>query len=364
MLSLASTSTAPYEWKIAPAVSTLSAVVPRPMPKGKPALWQASAALRKASSVQASAFAGLPAGYIACTSMPAYCFIKSMREQGPLIWLPTVAGTATQLPLILPRYSTVALTLPFCSMSLVMTSSTGSRLRACSAGNHVDMAMTSCPLFRSASAAIVSNNLLPCEGMKSICTSTFSLPAHSSTKACVVLLAPGTQWSQKATASLPAAPAVRTKGAATMLAAAAAVVAMNLRRDILLRLATLLPPLLHTGLVGPVCRLADSRLNLCAHEALDLALRPGQRLFPRLALHVAHVYLGHQTLGIDLHGDLVRGRCGRNRKDLMIVRIGVVIERALRRTLLTPGLEGRQIGKCRDVVTLAGFHHLLRGFRR
>ena len=64
------------------------------MPKGTPALWQASAALRKVSRVQFSAFGALPAGYIACTSMPACCFIRSMREHGPLIWLPTVAGHA------------------------------------------------------------------------------------------------------------------------------------------------------------------------------------------------------------------------------------------------------------------------------
>ncbi len=68
------------------------------MPNGMPALWQASAALRNVSSVQLSAFGGAPAGYIACTSMPACCFIRSMREHGPLIWLPMVAGTATHWP--------------------------------------------------------------------------------------------------------------------------------------------------------------------------------------------------------------------------------------------------------------------------
>ena len=78
-------------------------VVPRPMPNGKPALWQASAALRNVSSVQFSALGALPAGYIACTSMPACCFIRSMREHGPLIWLPIVAGTASQWPLARPR---------------------------------------------------------------------------------------------------------------------------------------------------------------------------------------------------------------------------------------------------------------------
>ncbi len=70
------------------------------MPNGLPALWQASAALRKVSSVQVSAFGALPAGYMACTSMPACCFIRSMREHGPLIWLPTVAGTAIHWPSI------------------------------------------------------------------------------------------------------------------------------------------------------------------------------------------------------------------------------------------------------------------------
>ena len=48
-----------------------------------------------------------------------------MREHGPLIWLPTVAGTASHLPSILPRYSTVALTAPFCLISGSMTSFIG-----------------------------------------------------------------------------------------------------------------------------------------------------------------------------------------------------------------------------------------------
>ena len=45
---------------MAPTVSTESLVVPRPMPNGTPALWQASAALRNVSSVQPSALGGLP----------------------------------------------------------------------------------------------------------------------------------------------------------------------------------------------------------------------------------------------------------------------------------------------------------------
>src|SRR4029453_5923601 len=58
-----STGSAPKDWKIAPAVSTESVVWPSPMPKVEPALWQASAALRKVSRVQFSAFGSLPAGY-------------------------------------------------------------------------------------------------------------------------------------------------------------------------------------------------------------------------------------------------------------------------------------------------------------
>ena len=62
-----------------------------------PPLWQASAAFRKVSVVQSSALGGLPAGYISWTSMLAYFFIRSMREQGPLIWLPTHGGNAEPL---------------------------------------------------------------------------------------------------------------------------------------------------------------------------------------------------------------------------------------------------------------------------
>ena len=42
--------------------------------------------------------------------MPACFFMRSMREHGPLIWLPTVAGTASQRPSARARYSTVGLT--------------------------------------------------------------------------------------------------------------------------------------------------------------------------------------------------------------------------------------------------------------
>ena len=51
--------------------------------------------------------------------------MRSMREHGPLIWLPTVAGTASHLPPTLPRYSTVPFTAPFCLISGSTTSFIG-----------------------------------------------------------------------------------------------------------------------------------------------------------------------------------------------------------------------------------------------
>ena len=61
-----------------------------------------------------------------------------------------------------------------------MTSSTGSRQLGVAAGGHqVGKAKMSWPDLACASAAMVSRILLPCEVMKSIWTSTFSLSAHS-----------------------------------------------------------------------------------------------------------------------------------------------------------------------------------------
>ena len=49
-----------------------------------------------------------------------------MREQGPLIELPTQAGTPNHLPLAWPRYLTASFTAPFCLMIGSMMSFTGS----------------------------------------------------------------------------------------------------------------------------------------------------------------------------------------------------------------------------------------------
>src|SRR5262245_58046705 len=92
------------------------------------------------------------------------------------------------------------------------------------------MYMMSWPDLACDSAARVTSSLLPVLVKRSICTSTFSFAAHSCTSASEALLAPGTQWSHKPIVSLPAACAVRTRGAAIVAAAAAVVAAMKRRR--------------------------------------------------------------------------------------------------------------------------------------
>src|SRR5262249_42918281 len=169
-----------------------------------------------------SAFGGLPAGYNVCTSIPASCFMRSMREHGPLIRLPTQVGTATHRPVDLARYSTVGLTAPFCLISSVMMSSTGSSRLAWSAGCQLGKAKMSWPDRACASAAMLSRFLFPIEVMESIEMSPFSLAAHSSHWVLEALLAPGTQWSQKPIESLPAAWAPRTYGIAMTAVEAAA----------------------------------------------------------------------------------------------------------------------------------------------
>src|SRR5262245_19398081 len=96
------------------------------------------------------------------------------------------------------------------------------------------------PALACDSAARVSRDLLPVK--RSIWTSTCSLAAHSLINASDVLLASGTKWSQKPTASLPAACAPRTNGAAIIDADAAAAVAISRRRVKVFLFIVLLPP--------------------------------------------------------------------------------------------------------------------------
>ena len=62
-----------------------------------------------------------------------------------------------------------------------------------------------------------------------------------------------------------------------------------------------------TAAVGCRWSLASSVATSRAQVAFNFALSPGVRLLQRLALHVADCHLGHEALGIDLHGDLGRG---------------------------------------------------------
>src|SRR5690606_38101762 len=63
--------------------------------------------------------------------------------------------------------------------------------------------------------------------------------------------------------------------------------------------------------------------------------------------------------------DAMRGWRRSDRENLMIMRVRIVVHRALRRANLCPSLKGREVGVGRDVVALAGFdHRLSRRFRR
>ena len=84
------------------------------------------------------------------------CLNRSMRAQGPLIWLPGVVGTAIQWPLLLARYSISGETAPFLSISAFITSSTGSSSFALSSLDSFFWAKAE--PADSASIAVASNN--------------------------------------------------------------------------------------------------------------------------------------------------------------------------------------------------------------
>ena len=138
------------------------------MPKGTPALKHFSAAARNVSNVQflaSSWLVGPSPGYIATTSMPACCFIRSRREHGPLICEPGVAGTAIQRPFWCARYSTTGLVLPLLARTSFITSSTGSRSSAWLLASQVRKVRMSWPECACDSAWMVSRSLLPWDGM-------------------------------------------------------------------------------------------------------------------------------------------------------------------------------------------------------
>src|ERR1700681_3505952 len=132
----------------------------------------------------------------------------------------------------------------------------------------------SCPDRACASAAIVSISLSPWEVTKSIWRSTFSLPAHSLHSLVITSLAPGTQWSQKATPSWPAAWAPRTKGVAARAVAAIAAVPSTRRRVIVF--SAILPFLTAGTLLGGRHWPGRSAYP-CSPEPVRLAQNPARQ---------------------------------------------------------------------------------------
>src|SRR5512135_191758 len=101
------TSWAPKAWNSAPAKSTQSVELLRPMPNGWPFAAHFSATSANLSQVHSSCsfLSDWPPGpaYILVTSSPANCLNMLMRAQGGFTWLPVTAGAATQWPFGLPR---------------------------------------------------------------------------------------------------------------------------------------------------------------------------------------------------------------------------------------------------------------------
>src|SRR5262249_11668709 len=100
---------------------------------------------------------------------------------------------------------------------------------------------------------------------------------------------------------------------------------------------------------------------LGAHKPFYLRLSPRKRRLHCLAPQITHRHLGHNALRKDLRRDLGRCRSPRNRQDLVVVRIGIVVERALRRPFLSPGLQRREFRKGRQVEAAARRYKLLDG---
>jgi hypothetical protein len=66
----------------------------------------------------------------------------------------------------------------------------------------------------------------------------------------------------------------------------------------------------------------------------DESRAPGEGFLHGLPLQMAYGHLGHDALNVDLHRDLRRSWRRGYRQDLVVVGIGVVIERPFRRPLL------------------------------
>src|SRR6266851_4801436 len=84
----------------------------------------------------------------------------------------------------------------------------------------------------------------------------------------------------------------------------------------------------------PVCVPLRRNSPSAPHIAFTLAFHPSQRLFHRLALIVSQAHFRQDGLRVDLLGDLRRRRRRGDRQGLMIVRIWIVEQRTLWRSLL------------------------------
>src|SRR3984893_8093664 len=198
--------------------------------------------------------------------------------------------------------------------------------------------------------------------------STFSLSAHSWHSLVSVSLAPGTQWSQKPTESLPAAKAPRTKGAASAVVAAVCRSVRRVSRVVFTNSAShhycvgLAPTRALKRLLSPEPSPYSSAGCVCGldpHEAFELRRRPIHRLVDRLpGLRAMRDHLGHRRLCEDLVADPRRRRRARNRRG-HVTSGRIVVEGALGRPLFFPGLEIVQFFKGRDVVAMARRNQLL-----
>ena len=149
--------------------------------------------------------------------------MRSIREHGPLIWLPTVAGTATQLPLILDEVLDggvdVAVYLHRLPVHDVVD---GLGARRSSAGEPPSAwARISWPALASASTAMGEEKLVALrEGYEVHLDISLLFAGPLFHQRLGRFLAPRHPRviPRSRIASLPAAPAVRTKGGATSVA--------------------------------------------------------------------------------------------------------------------------------------------------
>ena len=232
MLPLASTSVGAERLEDrAGGIDRLSSVVPRPMPNGSPALWQASAAFSMASSVQPSAF-GARAGRIHRQHVDAGVLLHQVDARARALDLaadgrrhgdPLAVGLAE----VLDRRVDRAVLLDQLRHDVVDRLQVAGMVRRLPGRERQDVVAR----LRLRLGGDGQQVLVALRGdVVDLNLDLLLLAPTPRTSASEALLAPGTQWSQKPIDSLPAAFAVRTKGAATSAVVVSAVLSRNVRR--------------------------------------------------------------------------------------------------------------------------------------